>query len=95
MFFQLIGPAICAACNFFGGIGVGYSYRDFGASINWVDRHTQAGKIDEDTLMVAVNWEAVHYGQFSAGPYVGHTFTPDGKGPAAITVVGVSIQWTP
>jgi hypothetical protein len=92
MFFQLIAPALCAACNFYGGLGFGYQLDGFGASINWVDRHTLVGKIDDDTLMVAASWQALHMGRLSAGPYVGRTFTLDGRGPKAITLVGLQIQ---
>jgi hypothetical protein len=93
MFIELLSPAICAACNMLGGIGVGYAYHDVGVSVAWVDRHTLAGKPDEDMLMGTVSYQALHVGRLSVGPYVGRTFAPDGKGPKPITAVGLQISW--
>lgn len=94
MFINLIGPAICAACNMLGGIGIGYASHDIGLSLNWVDRLTLAGKPDEDALMVAASWQALRVGHLAIGPYVGRTFAPDGKGPKQITAVGAAISWS-
>lgn len=93
MFMQLLFPALCVACNVWGGVGVGYAYSDIGISANWVARKDHSGRFDEDALMVAAQWQAVHFGAFSVGPYVGRTITPDGKGPGARTVYGGSVQW--
>jgi hypothetical protein len=95
MFLQLLTPAICAACNMYGGIGLGYEYKGFGTGVAWVDRHTRIGKIDEDAMAVTASYSALKLGRMSIGPYVAKTFAPDRKGPPSVFVSGLQIEVRP
>lgn len=95
MIFQVLGPAICAACNILGGAGVGYEYKGVGVSMNWVYRQVGSGAVDYDTLMPALSYQALTWRQFSVGPYVGKTFTLDGKPHPSTWASGIMFQWTP
>ena len=93
MFLEFIAPAIACACQMFGGVGVGYEVHGVGVSLAWVDKHVVSGKIDPDTMMVAVSYQALHFGKVSVGPYVGRTFALDGKhGDEQATVAGIQLQ---